>query len=444
MTLTGDGRILGAAATRAGTSDRIAAGLTGLAVVAVMLLSGMVLIAFGIPYASAGGSAVTKIHPATWIAAVALVARIVAEGGPIRLAKRLTLDRPGLMVFALATLLLFFQTLVVVRLPLAAVIDNFLLPIFLFVGLDFVTARDRDRLGGLVHTIFIANSLLGLVEYTSGWRLTPMYDSTGVAMAYDWRSTALFGHPLTNAFQTGCYLIALASGAAPRLPPLARFGLMALTAAALVAFGGRVAMLLSLGAVGAIGAIAAARILLGGRFRLRSAAIGVFLICLVVVATVVFVDAGGADRFLLRFVQDDGSAATRVSMFRIFGDLTPEQFLLWPDADLMIQAQRQFDLKIGIESTEVAFVAFYGVVVSVLFFLGLAAFLRETVRIAGIRSVWLVLFFVGVMSASTGIANESTGLALFVITQMLVMPRAGPATPLGPRGADGSVEAVPR
>lgn len=422
---------------------RMATLLTFAAVIAVLGLSSMALIAMGVPYGAKGGNLATKIHPATYLALAAVAAWMVAVG-PGRVLGRLAVERAGAAAFALATVILFLHSALIVKLPLSAVIDTFLLTVFLFMALDWLDAASRDRLAAIVHTIMIANAILGIVEYGSGWRLTPMYDIDGTVMSYDWRSTAIFGHPLSNAFQTGTYLVALACGAGARMPTVIRLGAMGLSALALVAFGGRVALVLAFAMVAAIGAIGGIKVLLGRRFRLGDAIAGVTILSLAAIAVVVFVDSGGADKFLLRFSQDHGSAQTRVSMFRIFGDLDWAQFLAWPDTDLITQAQREYGLRIGVESSEVGLVASYGLLTAGLFMAALGAFMSDLVWATGKRTIWLVIYFVGVMSASTGIANKSTNLAVYTVSVFLVMPRDGAARSVTATGGVGTtVPATP-
>ncbi len=405
-----------------GLAAWMAKNLTFAAVLAALCLSSMTLIAIGIPYASKGGSLASKIHPASYLALAAVAMWMVARG-PGRVIGRLAVERAGVAAFSIATAVLFLHSALVVKLPLSAIIDTFLLTVLLFVALDWLDGASRDRLAGIVHVIMITNAALGIFEYLTGFRLTPMYDVDGTVMSYDWRSTALFGHPLTNAFQDGTYLVALACGAGARMPTVVRLGAMGLAALALVAFGGRVALVLGLAMVALIGAIGGLKSLAGKRFRLSDVVIGVLVATVTAIVVVVFVDSGGADKFLLRFSQDHGSADTRISMFRIFGGLSWEQFLAWPDSDIITQAQREYRLRIGVESSEVGLVASYGLLTTLLFLGALACFMSELVRATTRKTLWLVVYFVGVMSASTGIANKSTNLAMFAITVFLVMPR---------------------
>lgn len=402
------------------------------AIVAMLAISAMTLIEFGVPYASSGGNLLTKIHPATYVAVIGTLTFAVSQGGLGRWAARLAIDSPGVIAFAIAVALLFVHVAVVQKLPLSAIVDTFVLPILMFATLGAMDAAARGRIAAFVHLFIAVNAVIGLVEYASGWRVTPMRDIDG-SIIWDWRSTALLGHPLNNAFVTGCWLVMLAAGATPRLATLTRLGAMALAATALVAFGGRVAMVFSFLLVGAIGGLGALRLLAGRRFSLSSAAIGVGAVTAFVVVGLILIDAGAADRLVERFVDDSGSAGTRVAMFRIFGDLSWAEFLLGPPTDHMIQAQRDYGIRIGIESTEVAFVAFYGLLMTVLLLAGLAAFFAELVRRTGPAGLWPIAFFVVTMSAATGLSSKSTNLAIFTVMMLTMMPRAAAAPPMGGR-----------
>ena len=393
-------------------------------VAAMAAISAMALVALGVPYAVSGGSFLTKIHPATWFAVAAVVAAMVERGGPGRQAAEIAVDRPGVIALGAAVVLVFVHTALVQHLPLSAIIDTLVLPILLFVAIVALDPTARRPIGTALHLFFAFNATVGLVEYLTGWRLTPMYDIDGTII-HDWRSTAILGHPLNNAFATGCWLVMLATGGGRAMPVVLRVVAMALAAAALVAFGGRVAMVLSFAIVAMAGGLGGLRVLAGRRFALTDAAMAVAAVTIVAVVAIVAVDAGAADRLIHRFSDDAGSAGTRVAMFRIFADLGWEEFLFGPPPDLMIRAQRLYGITIGIESTEIAFVAFYGLIPALFLLAALGAYLLELVRATSRASLWPVAFFVVVMSASTGLSSKSTNLALFTVMVTTMMPTVG-------------------
>lgn len=412
----------GAAAASGGA--RAARMFTWAAIIAMFALSAMTLTAFGIPYAASGGSLLTKIHPATWLATLAVGLTLLGPGGPSRQLARVAIASPGVVIFGVTIVLLFVQVAVVLRLPLSQVIDTYVLPIFLFVALGDFDRPARRSVALALHAIIAFDATLGLVEYASGWRLTPMYDIDGTIIV-DWRSTAIFGHPLNNAFIVGLWLVTMASGGGREMSRMVRLMAMALAAMSLVAFGGRVALVMAIALVAAIGTLRAAAILAGRRFDLTGATIALAAGTAFLVFGVIALDAGAADRLIERFVDDSGSAGTRVAMFRIFGDLTWGEFVLGPPIGHMVQAQREYGIKIGIESTEVAFVAFYGLAMAIVLLAGIGAHLVELVRATSRASLWAVVFFVVVMSASTGLSSKSTNLAVFTVMVLTMMPRAG-------------------
>jgi uncharacterized protein YceK len=402
-------------------------------VAAMAAISAMALVALGVPYAVSGGSFLTKIHPATWFAVAAVMAAMVERGGAGRWAAEIAVDHPGVIALGAAVVLVFVHTALVQHLPLSAIIDTFVLPILVFAAIGALDPASRRPIGTALHLFFAFNAIVGLVEYFTGWRLTPMYDIDGTII-HDWRSTAILGHPLNNAFATGCWLVMTATGGGRSMPLVLRAAAMALAAAALVAFGGRVAMILAFAIVAAAGGLGGLRVLAGRRFALGDAAAMVAAVTVVAVIAIVAVDAGAADRLIQRFSDDSGSAGTRIAMFRIFTDLGWEEFLFGPPPELMIQAQRSYGITIGIESTEVAFVAFYGLIPALLLLAALGAYLVELVRATSRESLWPVAFFVVVMSASTGLSSKSTNLAFFTVMVMTMMPTAGAGVRVPPSG----------
>jgi hypothetical protein len=425
--LSRDGAEIGAASDR----RRIAVAATWVLALTLLVVNGYLLTSLGVPYATSAGAMAAKIHPATYLSLVVVLTWAWATGGLGRLVARVAVTRPGALVFGFGIVLLFYQTVAVVRLPVTPVLDTFVMPLLVFVALDHLTGAERERLATVLHGVIALNALIALAEYATGWRLTPLYEADGTVMTYEWRASALFGHPLLNAFITGNYLVALAFGAAPRLPPLIRAGLMGLAALSLIAFGGRVAMVVGLAMAVFAGLIGGGRLLVGGRFDIRHAVAVIAAVTVAVLFFVIFVDVGGADRFIARFSDDHGSAQTRLSMLKIFGDLTHEQFLLWPDSDLIAKAQREYSLRIGVESSEVGFVANYGLLVTIAFFLALAAFLRELVASTSLTALWSIVYFTAVMSSSLGIASKTTVLGTFVVFTLALFtkpPSPSPAT----------------
>ncbi|WP_018181155.1 VpsF family polysaccharide biosynthesis protein [Kaistia granuli] len=409
----------------------LASALTVLCLIVLFFVSSKVLEAAGIPYGSPGGSALTKFHPATFLALAALGVWAIAIG-PGRLLATLAAKRPGTLIFALAILLLTFQTAVVQKLPISAVVDTFVLPLALFVSISALRAPLAERLLIGLHLFFLLNSTIGYLEYFTPWRLTPNYEG-GVHVTYDWRATALLGHPLVNALSTGIYLLILTGPGGRRFDVPIRAFLLLYNLGAMVAFGGRAATLVLLGLLASRAGFGIVKILAGRPFRRRDAL--VIIVILTVVATIgsLLVQGGVLDSFIGRFEDDSGSAATRVAMFSIFDGMALRDVFFAPDLAHIASNQRRLDLGIGIESFVVAFFAYYGIVTTVLFFAGLIAFTAEIVRSVGSAALLPLGYYFLVSSTSTGIANKTIDFALVMAMILILLdPRFIPKPAAGP------------
>ena len=399
----------------------LATGLTVLTVAVLFLVSSKVLQALGIPYASTGGSPLTKFHPATFLSLAALGTWAIVIG-PGRLLAALAAQRPGILVFAMAIALLTFQAAVVQQLPISAVVDTFVLPLALFISILALRASVMERLVIALHLFFLVNSTLGYAEYFTGWRLTPYYEG-GVLITYDWRSTALLGHPLINALATGLYLLILSGPGGRRFDLPVRTFLLIYSLGAMVAFGGRAATVMALVLLAARGLFSLAKVLSGRPFGRRDAFAVIVVLTLIATIGSLLVQGGVLDTFLSRFEDDSGSAATRVAMFHVFDGMALRDLFFAPDLAHVASNQRRLDLTIGIESFVVAFFAYYGIVTTLVFFAGLAFFAAEIIRTVGTPGLVPLAYFFLVSSTSTGIANKTTDMALIMAMILIGLDR---------------------
>ena len=179
--------------------------------------------------------------------------------------------------------------------------------------LEDFNEQDVRPLTVVLHVMMTLNALLGLAEYASSTLVFP-YRFDGAVHLEDPRSTSLQGHPLMNAALTAVYVVSLMTGAKTLKPGL-RAVLIPLQFAALVVFGGRTAIVVSLALTPLIGVAAGFATLRRGRVSLLAVAALMAAIPLVAIVALVAVNAGLADKLLMRFVDDNGSADARVIMF---------------------------------------------------------------------------------------------------------------------------------
>jgi len=394
-----------------------------LAVVATLYLtiSTLTLLNWGFNYDEAGGNVFEKIHPATFVAAATLLLAGLMQGNPLT-AIIGALDRyPGTALFVAMIGILIAYSIKIVGLPFTAFFDTFLAPVMVFFLFKDMREERAGRFVWLIHSLMVLNAVIGIGEFITGERLTPIVAS-GMVIADDWRSTALLGHPLANASLTGAYLLSLALGGAKDLPKPFAAGAFIVNAAAMVVFGGRASSVILLVLLGVLAARGGFRILRGERFDKTAVLTALIVIPIVALALTTLVEAGFFDQFLARFIDDKGSAEARVYMFELFQHLSWYELLLAPDPDQMATLKRIYDLDFGIESFWISFVLSYGIIPGLAFFAALFLFCRDVLRSIRPGGIWVFVFFFLVASTSVSLSSKSTVFAELLL-MMLVMFR---------------------
>ena len=402
--------------------DFFARQLTGLALAVTFLISPMVLYQAGLRYEEAGGGALEKIHPGSLVMLLALLLKLLAYR-PVHSLYASLRDNPGLAIYVVTTAFLIGYTILVQNEAFTPLIDTFIPVIAIFLLMKDCQRLTLDRFATMLHLIFAANALLALFEYLSGARLTPYVAGAVEIGEDDWRSTALFGHPLANALLTGCYILLLASRGGAGLPTFQRAAMLVLQLGSMVAFGARaslVTMLLMLGILATLGCLR----LVTGQMRLSLRFLGLLAMAVpvVVAASIALAGSGFFDRLIDRFLDDNGSASARIAMFALFEYIPVNDILFGPDPALIASLKSVEGVEAGIESFWVAFALTYGLLPSLLFFVGLFAFsINICLRIRPF-SFYVFAFFFAVSSTSVSLSAKSPLFGM-VVAMMFVMLR---------------------
>ena len=416
----------------------------GLALVAILYvaISPLALVALGLNYDDAGGGPLEKIHPATMLAVAVLGLSGLYFRNPLSGLIDGLARYPGTIFFLVMVALLITHSIRVVGLPFTFFFDTYIGPVLIFFLFKDMREKRARRFVLLFHTLIMLNSVVGVVEFATGLRITPLVAS-GIVIEDDWRSTALLGHPLANASLTGSYILTLALGAAKDLPrPLAIAGFI-ISAAGMVVFGGRASSVILLLMLLALAIWRAIEIARGRHFNQKSIATALIAIPLIAVALGGLAEAGFFDRFIERFFDDEGSASTRVEMFELLRHLSWYELLLAPDPDLMSTMKSHYGLDFGIESLWLSFVLSYGLIPGIAFFTGLFFFLRDVVHAIRPGGVWVLVFFFAVASTSVSLSAK-TPLFAVLILMLLVLMRDSDASEAELEEPDEALDAAPR
>lgn len=400
--------------------------LTMVAVALAFLVSGLMLQAMGVAYDTAGGALWQKIHPATYAALAAVVCLALARFDVVSFVDDVARWHKGTLLFLSLWTLLFIHVVLFVHSSIAPIVDTFLLPVMFLILLTRISEGQSASLAIFVHAAMTANALIALFEFVNGARLTPLV-AENITLVSDWRSSALLGHPLQNALVTATYTLILFQGGGRDLPRLLRLGVIVLQLAALVVFGGRVATLLLAVFGGAALSLQLWRAVQLRRLTSSDAAIFMAVSTAAIVGLVLLIGGGFFDLFIKRFIQDEGSANARLAMFDLVNQIPLSAFLFGSDPEHIATLQRLEGIEFGIESFWVAFVAFYGIVISVPFFAGLMSFLGDLKRVTRAPSLWTIIFFVVVCSTSLSLAGKTTSFGMFA-AMLLLLLRPSPDT----------------
>lgn len=385
------------------------------ALLAYFCLSAHALLLVGIPYDVPMGSFPAKIHPGTYLMLLAWLAGLGAQGNPLGSLGRQALQQP-LLAASLACMTGVFVWACWRHGPsgLAFIIDTLCMP-----GVAALTVllqpRFRQRqLLLLLMALLLLNCVVALGEFAAGRRLIPLFALGQTVEEEYFRSSALLGHPLSNAFIVTALLPALV------LMPWRlgwRLAAIVLVALGLLTFGSRSSLAVLLLYLLLAGAPPTWRLLRGGYSYtqitggLVGAALGAAAVAAVVAAT------GIGERIFKNLVWDN-SAAVRVRSWGVLDYVR--------DADLWfgIAVPRIDDIaqRVGIDPRYEAIENFWlylllllGIVGFSLFVLGLALLVLHLWRRATLPlRVALVAYFVLASGANT-LASKTASLLLLTL-----------------------------
>lgn len=387
----------------------------GICLLTVVLfgISGGMLWMVGYNYDGISGGAATKIHPGTYMTVLLFGWTLIVAGQPIRRLLHLANRRPAAILMVIVSGTILAATIVRSGPGMAGLIDT-----YLACGLAVLLLADADDellawLEAIIHVMMTANAILAILEFVTQKQVFP-YRFEGIAFEWDPRSTALHGHPLSNAMATGCYLMALMSGA-KSLPLWLRLGMIGLQAVALIVFGGRSAALASLLLGLAYGAIALLASLRRRRVPLLGAAVAFLVAAFIPAAIAALSGLGFFDILVARFFSDGGSAEARREMFDLLAMFPAGDLLLGPDIELVDSQRRIQGLEWGIENPFIRMLLYQGFFVTLALIGCFLLQMRELSRITE-PGLWLpMIMWLVLLNGAESIASKTTLTTKFVL-----------------------------
>jgi hypothetical protein len=244
-------------------------------------------------------------------------------------------------------------------------------------------------------------------------------------MTWDYRATALFGHPLDGALATGIYSVILMTAKDVRgLPERLRLPLILLCMAAMPAIGARTSFAIVYGVAVVVAGLGFLAFLRGGGVRPRTllAIMAAVPLALIGVATVF--QLGYLDGFLGRFQNDSGSADARFDLYNLFSHYGLTEMVTGYHPPVLQTRVRVEGLEAGVENAWVGHLLQFGIPLSVMLWCALAAFLAGLVRTTGRLALLPIAYMLAVNSTTVGISGKTTMLVMPVIILLILLTPA--------------------
>jgi len=405
----------------------------------MFLLEGGLLWLLGYNYAGLTGSPLTKIHPATYLVVLAFLYLCFEHANPIGACVDMGRRRPACLLLLVAALIQFASIVSHNGPGAAGVVDSFVLAPLAVMMFSKTDQWTREKLERIIHVIMVANAAMGLVELGLTHPIFP-YRFDGEFSIYDMRPNALQGHPLVNAVVTAMYTLALLSGGGT-LATWPRLGVILLQLAALVAFGGRSALVVTILLGGLYSIRGLFRVLYAGRIPLRAAGVAVLAATLVPIALFALVNQGFFDAILLRFADDGGSAVARVKIMNLFNAIPLSDLLMGPDPALVEDLRRINGLELGIENPIARLILYQGAIVTAFSVLAVGLFLRELVRYSRPGMLLPMMGFLIIINTYESLGSKSTLLTKFALVMLVLFRPIALKSALAGRAAAGLMAA---
>jgi hypothetical protein len=389
-----------------------------LAIIAVVIeftVSATLLTDAGSSYVSEGGNFLEKVHPGSYLAILAGSCRIAdglywPRGSGLPAAR----DRP-LALFLCGIAFCCVYTSACNGLGgVIALVDTFLPAGMLALAFGSLPWQWSRQLRMLIQSLVVMNAIMALGEVVTQCHLVPVSLSGGDTAA-EFRPTGLYDHPLTGAAAT---MIGVFLRPDPGHGPALSLGYAALLIAALIAFGERVPLALTIAALTFCYAARLNRKMLLRILRWRDTVpaiaamfIGVPVVCVVL--------AGGVTSRLGAHFYWDASAQVRMSEFAILSRLTPPELVFGcPRAELLALIE-PLRLSAGVGALENFWLVMFttlGLLCFPVFLFSLGGLLTWLWRRSDCRGHMMIVTLIAAASTSNSLGRKSTLLVMLVVS----------------------------
>jgi hypothetical protein len=397
----------------------------GLAIAATLTLSPSMLTHWKIQYATSGGTFLEKLHPATYLTCIALVLVVLRSGNPFAGLVSVFGRSKTTLLYLICWVLLLAQTVMLQR-PFTGIVDTFLLPLLLATLLWQLSPLQRSFLVPLVHGLILLNVVIGYYEYFAGHRIIPL-TLGNVLVVGEWRSAALLGHPLVASGVVAAYVLILSLNPRSCSQPWLRLPLIAICLGSLMVFGGRTALVTTLGILALAAVARIFGLMRGARISLPALITAILVLFAALAIVFAALNLGLFDKMLLRFSSDKGSTLARYATWQFLSYFDWWEILFGPSIARANALQNQLGLDYGIENFWIASTVQFGLLHALMISAALVGFLAMILRQSAPAALAIVVLMTVIAASSVSFSSKNLQLSQFVILMIVLLPKAAPA-----------------
>lgn len=382
----------------------------------LFLVPGTLLDLVGYDYSAIEGSPLTKIHISTYFLVALFAIFVISYPRKYDLFRYYLATKLGTLYFFSAAIFAVVNIIFGGRNGFGMFIDTDLHLVLCCLLLPFIDPAGMDRLERLLHWFFAVNACVGIFELVTGISLFPLMTFSPDGMQVpEPRATAFLSHPLHAATVTCAYIVALLVGAGRLLRSDLRIPMIGLQTAALLAFGGRTALLLALLLLGLAVLWRVLQFTSGTRMRRSTVIAAVAVVPAGIAAIAILASLGAFDSFLDRFTEDGGSARSRVLMLPLLWSFDWADFLWGASSDYARAQIYSYGLEWGVENPFVQMSVYQGVVIASLLMSGFFCVLYDTWKRLEPAAIYPMVAYMALCNTFGSFAGRFINFAIFIV-----------------------------
>ena len=391
------------------------------AVILQFLFSGNTLAVLGIDYASAGGNPLFKLHPATYLIALAAFMVLLLQSPSGSGLVRFFHAKPALASFlVLITFCMFYSVANVGFSGAATYIESYVAAGLLAVVLEDGTERQKRALAWWIIGFCVLNIIISIGESATQTHLIELHvsDEPTTEMTLDsdeFRGAGLFGHPLTAALVTSMSTFMLLR---MRMNGLLKAGLFTFLLVGLLSFGGRAALATTVVLLTGAAAVVLVRGIVRRNLSIEFIGMLVAAIVILPLLTLVLVTSTDIGARVISHMYLDDSAQVRSTQWEVLNYLNLNDVLFGVTPDRLFLLKYQIGLGNATTDIENFWLLMFlnlGAIGFVVFLIALALLIAHLGRTTAHPLGWMLLIAaILIDSSSNSLGRKSADLVFMV------------------------------